>query len=72
MEGQIHHLNANILALENDEATRNTEASSVTNELFIVVTAFYKEFKDRSPKQEVTSHIVLGDIVVEYLVSVFN
>ena len=40
MEGQIHHPNANILALENDEATRNTEASSVTNELFIVVTAF--------------------------------
>lgn len=40
MEGQIHHLNANILALENDEATRNTEASSVANDLLIVVTAF--------------------------------
>lgn len=39
MEGQIHHLNANILALGNDEATGNTVASSVTNDLFIVVTA---------------------------------
>ena len=40
MEGQIHHLNANILALENDEATINNEASSVTNDLLIVVTVF--------------------------------